>query len=108
MSSTPPQRAGARRVLVVGVLLSLFLAGVVSYYASSHPDGLERVAGDHGFLGSAKDHAGGSPFAGYVTRGVDDARLSGGLAGVVGALIVLALAGALFLALRRRAPRDRR
>ena len=44
----------------------------------------------------------GSPFAGYATRGVDDARLSGGIAGVVGVAAVGALAGGLFMALRRR------
>jgi cobalt/nickel transport system permease protein/cobalt/nickel transport protein len=92
-----------RRLVLAGVLVSLFLAGVVSYYASSHPDGLVFVAGEKGFLNSAKGHASdGSPFAGYATKGVDDARLSGGLAGVVGASVVFLLAGGLFLALRRR------
>jgi len=108
VSLTRRPRVTVRTVLVLGVLVSLFLAGVVSYYASSQPDGLERVAGDQGFLGSAREHASsGSPFADYATRGVDDARLSGGVAGVMGALLVLALAGGLFLALRRRQPHDR-
>ena len=101
--STPRPRVSTRRLVVVGVLVCLFLAGVVSYYASSHPDGLESVAGEKGFLGSASPHAGdGSPFAGYATRGIDDARLSGGVAGVVGGVLVLVLAGGLFLAVRRR------
>jgi cobalt/nickel transport system permease protein/cobalt/nickel transport protein len=89
--------------MVVGVLVCLFLAGVVSYYASSHPDGLEFVAGEKGFLGSATPHVSdGSPFAGYSTRGIDDPRLSGGVAGVVGATLVFLLAGGVFLAVRRR------
>ncbi len=96
-------RVTTRRLVVVGILVSLFLAGVVSFYASSHPDGLVSVAGQKGFLHSGGSHAGdGSPFAGYATRGVDNARLSGGIAGVVGATLVFALAGGLFLAVRRR------
>ena len=97
------RRVSTRRLLVAGVLVSLFLAGVVSFYASSNPDGLEFVAGQQGFLGTAQDSASsGSPFAEYATRGVDDARLSGGIAGIVGAAVVGALAGGLFMALRRR------
>ena len=96
-------RVTTRRLVLVGVLVSLFLAGVVSFYASSHPDGLQFVAGKKGFLHSAGSHASeDSPFAGYATRGVEDARLSRGVAGVVGATLVFVLAGGLFLVVRRR------
>ena len=44
--------------------------------------------------------------ADYTTRGVEDERLSGGVAGVVGALVVLGLAGGLFRVLRRREPQE--
>jgi len=89
--------------MAVGILVCLFLAGVVSYYASSHPDGLEFVAKDKGFAGSAAPHASdGSPFAGYATRGIDNARVSRGVAGIVGGALVFVIAGGLFLAVRRR------
>jgi cobalt/nickel transport system permease protein/cobalt/nickel transport protein len=88
--------------MVIGILVCLVLAGVVSYYASSHPDGLESVAKDHGFAGSAAHVDDGSPFAGYATRGIDDARVSGGVAGVVGGALVFVIAGGLFVAVRRR------
>jgi hypothetical protein len=91
-----------RALLAVGILVSLMLAGVASFYASSHPDGLEYVAQQTGFVDSARDHpAADSPLADYATQGVDDPRLSGGVAGVVGSLLVLALSGGLFLVLRR-------
>ena len=45
-----------KKFLAAGFLVSLFLAGVVSFYASSDPDGLEKVAGDIGFIETAKDH----------------------------------------------------
>jgi cobalt/nickel transport protein len=92
-----------RTVLGALLLVTLVLAGIVSYYASSSPDGLERVAEEHGFSGAAEEHpAAGSPMADYQANGVDDSRLSGGAAGVVGSVVVLALAGGLTLALRRR------
>ena len=95
-----------RRFLAVGLLVALLIAGVGSYYASSHPDGLEYVAGTTGFLDSAKDPVDtGSPFADYGTKGVDDPRLSGGIAGVAGVGITLLIAGGLFWALRQRTPR---
>jgi cobalt/nickel transport protein len=92
------------RVVLGGLLLAaVLMAGVVSFYASSHPDGLERVAEDEGFLSSAEDHAtGDGPFADYATEGVDDARLSGGLAGVLGAGVVLLVMGGVAFAVRRR------
>jgi cobalt/nickel transport system permease protein/cobalt/nickel transport protein len=92
-----------RRLVVVGILVSLFLAGVVSFYASTHPDGLAFVAGEKGFLHSAGAHTSDdSPFAGYATRGVENARLSRGIAGIVGATVVFVLAGGLFVLVRRR------
>ncbi|HET6627087.1 MAG TPA: PDGLE domain-containing protein [Nocardioidaceae bacterium] len=92
-----------RSFVLVGVLVALLLAGVVSFYASSSPDGLERVAEDHGFAKTAGEHdTGDSPLADYSTKGVDDARLSGGLAGVTGAVVVLLLAGGLAWTVRRR------
>jgi hypothetical protein len=92
-----------RRFLWVFLVVALLIAGVGSYYASGHPDGLEYVAGETGFLDSAEDSAtAASPFADYQTSGVENARLGGGLAGIVGVLIVLLLGGGLFWLLRRR------
>jgi cobalt/nickel transport protein len=92
--------------LALGILVvALVLAGVVSYYASSEPDGLNRVAQDHGFSSAEKHHAtADSPLAGYSAKDVDNPRLSGGLAGVAGVVVVLALAGGLALVVRRRKP----
>ncbi|MCD4534008.1 PDGLE domain-containing protein [Nocardioides sp. cx-169] len=95
------------RFFVVGLLTALLLASVGSYYASAHPDGLEYVAEQTGFIDSAEDpKTGDSPFADYQTSGVEDERLSGGLAGVVGVLLVLVIAGGVAYAVRRRTPAD--
>ena len=91
-----------RKLLVGGFLLALVLAGIGSYYASASPDGLEKVAEDKGFSATAEDHdLADSPVADYAVRGVDDGRLSGGLAGVLGVVVTFAVGGVLFLAVRR-------
>lgn len=90
-------------VIGIGLVVSLFLAGGLSYYASSHPDGLEKVAEDVGFLDTAEDSAtADSPLSDYAASGVDDARLSVGIAGLVGVAITAAVAFGLFLWLGRR------
>ncbi len=95
-----------RRLAVLALLVTLVLAGGLSYYASGHPDGLERVAETTGFADTAEDSAtADSPLADYQTRGVGDERVSGGLAGLVGVTAVLAISGGLFWVLRRRGDR---
>jgi cobalt/nickel transport system permease protein/cobalt/nickel transport protein len=100
------KRVSTRVLVVTGLLVALLMAGVVSYYASSSPDGLNRVAQDKGFSGTQRKHVTDSPFAGYDTKGVANHRLSGGVAGVTGSLVVLVLAGGLALVVRRRGSRD--
>lgn len=98
-----------RRFFAVALVVSLLVAGVASHYASSHPDGLEYVAEQTGFIDSAEDSAtAGSPLADYQTSGVDDPRVSGGLAGVIGVVAMLVLSTGLFWLVRRREPADGR
>ena len=88
--------------LVAGLLLALVLAGVVSGFASSSPDGLEKVAQDKGFAETAEDSAlAGSPVADYAVDGVEDERLSTGLAGVIGVGVSFAFGLGLFALVRR-------
>lgn len=84
-----------------GLLVALIVAGVVSGFASGSPDGLERVSIDQGFDQAAADHAlADSPLADYSVDGVENERLSTGLAGVIGVALTVAVAGALFSGLR--------
>jgi hypothetical protein len=101
------RRVSTKWVALGVVAVALLLAGVVSYYASSSPDGLNRVAQDKGFSDTEKDHgAADGPFSGYATKDVDNQRLSGGLAGVVGVAVVLVLAGGVAYVVRRRRPAE--
>jgi hypothetical protein len=99
-------KAISMKWVALGILVvALLLAGVVSYYASSEPDGLNRVAQDTGISRTEKQHpTADGPLAGYSTKDVDNQRLSGGLAGVAGVVVVLVLAGGLALVVRRRKP----
>jgi cobalt/nickel transport system permease protein len=89
--------------LLAGLLVALVLAGVVSGFASTSPDGLEKVAQDKGFAETAEDHAlAGSPVADYGVESVEDERLSTGLAGVIGVGITFAFGLGLFALVKRR------
>ncbi|WP_127784247.1 PDGLE domain-containing protein [Rhodococcus sp. X156] len=94
-----------RTFYVCALVAALLLAGVASYYASAHPDGLEHVAERTGFADTAEDSAAAdSPLADYQVSGVDDERVSVGLAGVTGVFVVLLLAGGIAWGVRRRGP----
>jgi hypothetical protein len=87
--------------LTLGLAVALILAFFVSPYASSEPDGLERVSIDKGFDGAPRDHAlAEAPLADYGVDGVDDAQLSTGLAGVIGVAICFAVGAVVLLGIR--------
>ena len=89
-------------LVIVGLALSLLLAGGLSYYASSQPDGFEKSAGEIGFLDTAKESPlKDSPLAEYGVAGVENDRLSGGLAGIIGVAATAGVSFAIFYGLRR-------
>lgn len=76
-----------RKFYLIFLLVSIGLAGIVSFYASSSPDGLEKVAEDVGFIETAKDHTlDNSALADYGVAGIENERLSVGIAGILGVL----------------------
>ena len=92
-----------RRVTILALAVAVVLAVAVSPFASSAPDGLERVAADKGFadrgrIARVQERA---PVAGYAFPGAEDARIATALAGLAGALGVFAL-GASVVAVARR------
>ena len=105
-----------RIFLVVGLLVSLLLAGVVSNFASSSPDGLDSAAregctfdADDNITGGTcmaqkeQDHQlGDGPLADYGIRGIDNEFLSTGLSGVLGVLVTFGIGAGIFWLVRRR------
>jgi cobalt/nickel transport system permease protein len=103
----PAAARSHRKVWITGLAASLVLAGFVSFYASANPDGLEKVATDQGMDEKAEEHAiSDSPLADYGVKDVDDARLSGGLAGVIGVGVTVVAGTGVFWAVRRRRSED--
>jgi cobalt/nickel transport system permease protein len=94
--AVPVEASGTRglgKLAVGALLLTLLLAGVASFFASSNPDGLEYVAEDQGFIDSAKDHFFGSfALADYGDVG----GIPVGVAGIIGVVLVLAFGYGLF------------
>ncbi|CAM5516451.1 energy-coupling factor ABC transporter permease [Streptomyces abikoensis] len=91
----------AKPLWIAGVAAALLCAGGLSYYASSSPDGLEKVAHDKGIDSKEQAHAAkDSPLADYQVKDVSDERLSGGMAGVIGVGATLAAGTGVFVTLR--------
>ncbi|MEV4709781.1 PDGLE domain-containing protein [Micromonospora sp. NPDC049374] len=103
--------------IVGGLLVALLLAGVVSNFASSHPDGLDsslregctfnaddEITGGSCPAQQEQEHEIGGPLADYGIAGIDNDFLSTGLSGVLGVLLTFAVAGGAFWLVRRRQP----
>jgi len=82
--------AAGRGVWAAGLALAIALA-VASPLASADPDGLERVAADIGFLDKAQQSS-FQIIPDYVVPGIQNQAVATILAGVIGLLIVFALA----------------
>jgi PDGLE domain len=101
--------SNVRMFVVGGLLVAIGLAMLVSGFASSSPDGLNKVAEDHGIAANAKQHLfENGPLAGYAVKGVGDERLSTALSGLIGVLVTFGLGLVLFAVVRvLRSSRDR-
>ncbi|MFJ9979855.1 energy-coupling factor ABC transporter permease [Streptomyces cyaneofuscatus] len=102
-----PEPAAAHRSTrgfwITGLVSAFLLAGFVSFYASANPDGLERVAADQGIDEKVEEHgAADSPLADYGVGDIANARLSGGLAGVIGVSATVVVGTGVFWVVRRR------
>ena len=86
---------------------SLALAGLLSPFASTSPDGLERVAKDKGFIEKGK----GDPvwkwtfLQDYVTPGIANRLIATASAGVIGTVIVFGCTYGIARVLKRKRAR---
>ncbi len=78
-----------RGFLIGMIVLSLVLAGVVSYWASSNPDGLEHVAEQQHFDDQAQDHPIWSLAPDYEVDWVESPFARVAISGVIGVLLML-------------------
>lgn len=93
----------------VGIVAALIVAVFISVFASSFPDGLEKVAGNLGFADKAKAVIPEAVFIipDYVFGSVNNELWQTSLAGLIGVLAVLGVFGIVYLIYRahgRRTP----
>ena len=89
---------------IAGYFIALAIT-LIAPFASSSPDGLERVAEDQGFMDTARE-APYTVIADYVFPGIESEALATILAGVIGVTIIfLLLAGGTYMAHRATANR---
>ena len=89
-----------KKFVLVMLAVSLAVAGGVSWFASTHPDGLEKVAEDKGFMDRAKEPS-HSVMPDYTVPGLSG-FLSNGAAGIAGVLVTFGAATAAGYLVRRR------
>lgn len=80
-----------KKVVFWGLLVSLVIAACFSLFASTSPDGLEKVAERLGFQDKEKELF-RSPIPGYVTPGVANDTIATALAGTVGTVAIFGVA----------------
>jgi cobalt/nickel transport system permease protein len=97
-------RAAVGGFVVAGIAGAAVLVAVVAPLAASSPDGLERVAIDHGIADSeVASPLSGSPLADYGVAGIADPRIGRILAGILGLGLTFVVGGALMRVSSHRA-----
>jgi hypothetical protein len=92
-----------RRWWIAGLAVAVVVVVVLAPLASGDPDGLQRVAGDTGFVGQARNMIGGL-LSGYEIPGIGDPVVSKVVSGLLGvAIVFLVIVGVGRLLARRRA-----
>jgi cobalt/nickel transport protein len=82
-----------KKDILFGLFAALLLAILISPFASSFPDGLERVAEDKGFLEKGEiQPAMVSPVPDYAWPGIKSEKMATSAAGIMGTLIVFGAA----------------
>jgi cobalt/nickel transport system permease protein len=98
LDSQTRRQGSSALVWIVGLLIAVALT-VLSPLASAHPDGLEWVAKQNGFLQAARNPA-YSIIPDYILPGISNEALATILAGIIGVLLVFG--SALAIAYLRR------
>src|SRR5262249_50410158 len=96
-----PLRPAMRIFTILALAVAIGLATAASPFASSSPDGLEKVAGRHAFVDKARTQD-KSLLSDYAIPGVHDSRLATGLAGFAGTLGVFFVGYGIAAVVRRR------
>jgi cobalt/nickel transport protein len=93
----------SKKNIIFGLMIAVFLAVVISPFASSWLDGLEKVAQDKGFLEKGEvEQVVQSPVPDYTWPGIKNEKLATSIAGLVGTLIVFGLGYGIAVLMKKR------
>jgi cobalt/nickel transport protein len=104
--SKPPTVTSNKRKWFVVAIITLVAAGIISYFSSSHPDGLQRVAENHGFMDEAKKPTWTAWISDYELPGTGIPIVKVGLAGIIGVALLFFVLYGLTATLTRRKEED--
>ena len=92
-----------KKLIVIGLFIAVTIAVFLSPLASSHPDGLEKVAEDKNFLQAAEEkEIIKAPVPDYSMPGIKNETVAGSVAGLIGTIIVFCIAYGIGLLLKSR------
>ena len=92
-----------KKLIVIGFFIAAAIAVFLSPMASSHPDGLEKVAEDKNFLQAAEDkEVIKAPVPDYSMPGIKNETVAGSIAGLIGTIIVFCIAYGIGLFLKKK------
>ena len=98
------RKTDSSTVIAGGVIVALVVGIMAVFFASPHPDGLERVAEDKGFLDAAQGPA-FNVLPDYVVPGIPNETLAALIAVILGTLLLFAVGYGIARLLRRRSQR---
>jgi cobalt/nickel transport protein len=92
-----------RKDIILGLLIALAIAVFLSPFASSWPDGLERIAHNLGFI-DRSDWAPAvkAPMPDYAFPGMENEMLATALSGLIGTVAMFGIGYGLACLLRKR------
>ena len=93
---------GVVAIWVVGIFIAIGLASITPW-ASNHPDGLERVAEQYGFLETAQSPS-YSILPEYIFPGISNEAAASVMAGIIGIVLIFGAAVGVAYARRKRQP----
>jgi cobalt/nickel transport system permease protein len=96
------RRISTTTFVLIGIAAALALVILIAPNANPNPDGLEKVAAEHGVDSAVRVHAlADGPFADYGVSGVENRYLGTWAAGLIGVLATFTLGSGLVWVVRR-------
>ena len=92
-----------RKEMIIGLMLALVIAVFLSPWASSWPDGLERVAHNLGFVERGEQSpVAKAPMPDYIFPGLKNEKLATAIAGLAGTVMIFGIVYGLAFLLKKK------